>query len=394
MNRQQETGPDQPGFGLYLHWPFCLAKCPYCDFNSHVRHEPVDQPRFVKAFATALVQQARFAPQTPVTSIFFGGGTPSLMAPQTVATLLETIDRIFKVSPHAEISMEANPTSVEASRLADYRQAGVNRLSIGVQALDNTDLKALGRRHSVEEAVAAIKLAQRSFERTSFDLIYARPDQTANGWRNELLQAIDLAAEHLSLYQLTIEPGTMFEHRVRTGQLHPLDDEKARILFDITQEVCAAKGLPAYEISNHAKPGAESIHNLTYWRYGTYAGVGPGAHARLVIDGERTALIQERHPETWLQKIERSGDATIEKEILSSKQQADEMVLMGLRLTEGISPDRYMEIAGHGLDPKKIDWLIDERLLEWHNPLNSNRRRLRTTAKAQPVLNAVIEALL
>ena len=394
MNKERETGPDRPGFGLYLHWPFCLAKCPYCDFNSHVRHEPVDQDRFVKAFAISLAQQARFAPQIPVTSIFFGGGTPSLMAPQTVAALLETIHRIFDVSPQAEISMEANPTSVEASRLADYRHAGVNRLSIGVQALNNADLKALGRRHTVEEAIEAIKLAQRSFARTSFDLIYARPDQTGPQWREELLQAIDLAAEHLSLYQLTIEPGTIFEQRVRAGQLKPLGDEEARQLFDITQEICTAKGLPAYEISNHAKPGAESIHNLTYWRYGDYAGVGPGAHARLFVNGHRTAMIQDRHPETWLKKIEDCGDATIETEVLTPKQQADEMVLMGLRLSEGISPERYQHIAGSGLDGQKINWLVDEGLLEWYGPQDTNQRRLRATPKAVPVLNAVIEALL
>jgi putative oxygen-independent coproporphyrinogen III oxidase len=394
MKTATETGPDQPGFGLYLHWPFCLAKCPYCDFNSHVRHEPIDEPRFVRAFARSLAQQARYAGKIPVTSIFFGGGTPSLMSPHTVSALLETIDQLFVVSSQAEISMEANPTSVEASRLADYRRAGVNRLSIGVQALHDPDLKALGRLHTVEEAVAAIKLAQRSFERTSFDLIYARPDQTGAEWRRELLQAIDLAAEHLSLYQLTIEAGTMFEQRVRAGRLNPLPDEQARQLFDITQEICTAKGLPAYEISNHARPGAESIHNLTYWRYGTYVGVGPGAHARLIMDGQRTALVQERHPETWLQKIDQSNDATIEKEILSPKQQADEMVLMGLRLTEGISPERYRDMAGMGLDPQKIDWLIEENLLEWHGQQDSNHRRLRATAKAFPVLNAVIEALL
>jgi putative oxygen-independent coproporphyrinogen III oxidase len=394
MNESAETGPDQPGFGLYVHWPFCLAKCPYCDFNSHVRHEPVDQARFVKAFAKSLEHQARFTPKRSVTSIFFGGGTPSLMSAQTVESLLDTIHRIFPVSPKAEISMEANPTSVEASRLADYRKAGVNRLSIGVQALNDADLKALGRRHTVEEAIAAIKLAQHSFDRTSFDLIYARPAQNGPQWRAELLQAIDLAAEHLSLYQLTIEPGTIFEQRVRAGQLQPLGDEEARQLFDITQEICAAKGLPAYEISNHARPGAESIHNLTYWRYGEYAGVGPGAHARLVINGHRTALMQERHPETWLQKIEQSGDATVDAEVLTPKQQADEMVLMGLRLREGISPDRYLDLAGCGLDAEKIEWLVQDNLLEWCGPHDNNQRRLRATAKAIPVLDAVIESLL
>ena len=379
---------------LYIHFPWCLRKCPYCDFNSHVRHEPVDQARFVKAFAHSLSLQAEHAPQRLVTSIFFGGGTPSLMAPQTVEALLEAVYRYFPVAAQAEISMEANPTSVEATRLADYRTAGVNRLSIGVQALNNHDLKALGRQHTVEEAVQAIKLAQRSFERTSFDLIYARPAQTQDQWRAELLQAIDLAAEHLSLYQLTIEPGTIFEQRVRIGQLQPLGDEEARQLFEITQDICADHGLPAYEISNHARPGAESIHNLTYWRYGEYAGVGPGAHARLMVGGERTALIQKRHPETWLHAIEATGDATDETEILTARQQAHEMVLMGLRLREGISPVRYMEMAGSPLDMQKINWLVEDNLLEWHGSTGTNDRRLRATAKAIPVLNAVIEALL
>lgn len=394
MTDQDKTGPDKPGFGLYLHWPFCLAKCPYCDFNSHVRHEAVDQSRFVRAFTRSLAYQASLAPHRVVTSIFFGGGTPSLMAPQTVEALLTAIHRHFSVSAQAEISMEANPTSVEAARLGDYRRAGVNRLSIGVQALNNHDLKALGRKHSVEEAIAAIQLAQRSFERTSFDLIYARPAQTADDWKQELLQAIDLAAEHLSLYQLTIEPGTMFEQRVRAGQLKPLGDDDARQLFDITQEICESRGLPAYEISNHARPGAESIHNLTYWRYGEYAGLGPGAHARLLVNGQRTALMQERHPETWLQKIEASDDATVEREALTTEQQAHEMVLMGLRLREGISPLRYSELAGSHLKSENINWLVGQNLLEWHGPQGANNRRLRATAKALPVLNAVIEALL
>ena len=394
MTLDDKTGPDEPGFGLYLHWPFCLAKCPYCDFNSHVRHEAVDQDRFVRAFNRSLAYQARLAPHRMVTSIFFGGGTPSLMAPKTVEALLAAIQTHFSVSAKAEISMEANPTSVEATRLADYRRAGVNRLSIGVQALNDHDLKALGRKHSVEEAIAAIQLAQRSFERTSFDLIYARPAQTVDDWRQELMQAIDLAAEHLSLYQLTIEPGTMFEQRVRAGQLKPLGDDDARRLFDITQDICASRGLPAYEISNHARPGAESIHNLTYWRYGEYAGIGPGAHGRLLINGQRIALIQERHPETWLKTIEASDDATIERDVLTTEQQAHELVLMGLRLREGISPLRYYALAGSALAAEKIDWLVAEGLLEWHGPQGSNNPRLRATAKALPVLNAVIEALL
>ena len=283
------SGPDDPGFGVYLHWPFCLSKCPYCDFNSHVRHHRIDEKRFIAGFTRAIAQQAHLVPDRIVTSIFLGGGTPSLMAPETVGALLDAVAGHWPVASNVEVSMEANPTSLEASRLADYRAAGVNRLSIGVQALNDADLQALGRKHSVAEAIEAVGKAAAVFDRYSFDLIYARPDQTELAWRAELKQAIAHAAEHLSLYQLTIEPGTMFEQRVRAGQLIPLDAERARGLFDVTQQVCADAGLPAYEISNHARPGAESCHNLIYWRYGEYAGIGPGAHGR-GWDPPRTGL--------------------------------------------------------------------------------------------------------
>ena len=393
MTRGLQADPDQAGFGVYLHWPFCQSKCPYCDFNSHVRHEPIDEARFIKAYRTNLAAQAALAPNRLVTSIFFGGGTPSLMSPQTVEALLHAVSQFFTLAPQIEITMEANPTSVEAQRLADYRRAGVNRLSIGVQALQDADLKALGRRHTVDEAKQAIALAQRSFERTSFDLIYARPHQSPAAWKDELNRAIDLCAEHLSLYQLTIEPGTIFEQRVRAGHLQPLDDAQARILFDLTQEICEARGLPAYEISNHARPGAESRHNLTYWRYGEYVGVGPGAHARLVVEGQRQAFVQEKHPERWLHSIEETGSAISETEPLSAEHQADEMLLMGLRLREGVLPARYEQLAGVPLDKAKIDTLIGNQLLEWVGPPGSNHRRLRATAQAWPVLNAVIAAL-
>ena len=382
------SGPDDPGFGVYLHWPFCLSKCPYCDFNSHVRHHRIDEGRFIAGFARAIEQQAQLVPYRTVTSIFLGGGTPSLMAPTTVGALLDAVARHWPVASNVEVSMEANPTSVEASRLADYRAAGVNRLSIGVQALNDADLHALGRKHSVAEALDAVAKAAAVFDRYSFDLIYARPDQMEAAWRAELKQAIAHAAEHLSLYQLTIEPGTMFEQRVRAGQLIPLDAERARGLFDVTQQVCADAGLPAYEISNHARPGAESRHNLIYWRYGEYAGIGPGAHGRLVVDGTRHVLVSQKHPEQWLEQVEQSGGAVAEEEPLTREQEGDEMLLMGLRLREGISPQRYAGLSGRQLDPAKIADLVADGVLE-----RLPDERLRATIAGVPVLDAVIAAL-
>ena len=270
-----------PGFGVYVHWPFCLSKCPYCDFNSHVRQAPVDEIRFLQAFRTELAHRARIAPRRIVSSVFFGGGTPSLMQPRTVGAILNAIAAHWPLSHDVEVTLEANPTSVEAERFRGYRDAGVNRVSLGVQAMNDTDLKALGRLHTADEAMAAVGIAQSIFERYSFDLIYARPFQSAGAWKAELTEAIDRAAEHLSLYQLTIEPDTMFEKLHRAGKLTVPDADHARALWDVTQEVTTARGLPAYEISNHARPGAESRHNLIYWRYGEYAGVGPGAHGRL-----------------------------------------------------------------------------------------------------------------
>ena len=382
------SGPDDTGFGVYLHWPFCLSKCPYCDFNSHVRHHKIDEERFISGFARAIAQQAQLVPDRIVTSIFLGGGTPSLMAPKTVASLLDAVGRHWAVAGNVEVSMEANPTSVEAGRLADYRAAGVNRLSIGVQALNDTDLQALGRKHSVAEALDAVAKAAAVFDRYSFDLIYARPDQSESAWRAELKQAISHAAEHLSLYQLTIEPGTMFEQRVRAGQLIPLDAERARGLFDVTQQVCADAGLPAYEISNHARPGAESRHNLIYWRYGEYAGIGPGAHGRLVVDGTRRVLVSQKHPEHWLEQVEQSGAAVAEEERLTREQEGDEMLLMGLRLREGIAPQRYAALSGRELDPARIADLVSDGVLE-----RLHDGRLRATSAGVPVLDAVIAAL-
>jgi len=315
--------PFNAGFGIYIHWPFCLAKCPYCDFNSHVRHAPVDETRYIAAFKTELAHRARLTPGRSVSSIFFGGGTPSLMKASTVAALLEAVASHWSVESNAEITLEANPTSVEAERFRGYRSAGVNRVSMGVQAMNDLDLKALGRLHTAAEAMAAVKIANTIFDRTSFDLIYARPNQTVAGWRNELEEAIRHAGEHLSLYQLTIEPDTMFEQLFKAGKLKIPDSDLGRDLWDVTQEITQKHGLPAYEISNHARSGAESRHNLTYWRYGEYAGVGPGAHGRLMDAQGRRAQATERHPEMWLTTVETEGHGLIEDQPLSIEEQGD-----------------------------------------------------------------------
>ena len=386
------TPPDHPtrdaGFGIYLHWPFCAAKCPYCDFNSHVRHAGVDQPRFLAAFRREIAHAAALAPGRTVTSIFLGGGTPSLMAPETVAGLLDAVAGAWAVAPDAEVTLEANPTSVEATRFRGYRAAGVNRVSLGVQALDDGDLKKLGRLHSVAEAMSAVRTAAAHFERFSFDLIYARPDQTPQAWAAELRGAIDHAAEHLSLYHLTIEPGTPFFGLAQAGRLVPPDDDVSRALYDVTQEICEAAGLPAYEISNHARPGAQSRHNQLYWRYGEYAGIGPGAHGRLVLPQGRTGTLTEKAPEGWLARVESEGHGIVETEILSAEDQGDEFLMMGLRLAEGIEPARYAALKGRPLDAGRLDALVTDGLVA--------RRpdgRIAATARGAPVLNAVVAEL-
>ena len=376
-------------FGVYVHWPFCLAKCPYCDFNSHVRTGAIDQPRYAAAFAREIAHRADLAPGRRVTSIFLGGGTPSLMQPETVGAVLDAIARHWTVDPRAEITLEANPTSVEADRFRGYRAAGVNRVSLGVQAMNDTDLKKLGRMHSVAEAMAAVDVAASIFERYSFDLIYARPDQTPEAWRKELNAAIDRAVEHLSLYQLTIEPDTMYEKLVQAGKLIPMPDEDARVLWDITREVCEARGLPAYEISNHARPGAESRHNLVYWRYGEYAGIGPGAHGRLVDKaGRRLAQSTERSPEAWLKAVETEGHGLVESEALNPEQQGDEYLLMGLRLAEGIDLDRFAALRGQRIDPDRIASLIEEGMIE-----RRGASRVAVTREGFPLLDAVVADL-
>jgi len=382
---------DQSGrrpLGVYVHWPFCLAKCPYCDFNSHVRHRPVDAAAFGEALARELDHFRDLTPGRSVVSVFFGGGTPSLMPPGEVARVIDRIAANWDVADDVEITLEANPTSVEAKNFAGYRTAGVNRLSVGVQALDDRSLMALGRRHSSDEALTAWRLAQRLFPRASFDLIYARPGQTLEGWRRELSRALAEAPGHMSLYQLTIEPETPFAALHASGALVVPDEDLAARLFDLTQELTGAAGLDAYEVSNHARRGEESRHNLVYWRYGEYAGVGPGAHARIGDAAGYRALANEKHPETWLELIGTRGSGACEDTLLSASEQASEMLLMGLRLSQGIDPARYQRLAGRPLDSQRLKRLIADGLL-----VHRGDGCIAATAQGRRVLNAVIAAL-
>ncbi|MET0669993.1 MAG: radical SAM family heme chaperone HemW [Tardiphaga sp.] len=379
--------PKEP-FGVYLHWPFCLSKCPYCDFNSHVRHAAIDETRFVRAFETEIAATAARAPGRTVSTIFFGGGTPSLMLPSTVGAILDAVGKHWTVAPGVEVTLEANPTSVEATRFKGYRAAGVNRVSLGVQSLNDASLKALGRLHTAQEALDAVAIARSVFDRTSFDLIYARPEQTPEMWADELKHAIAEAAEHLSLYQLTIEPETPFHTLHAAGKLVIPDDDTARTLYDTTLETCERAGLPAYEISNHARPGAECRHNLVYWRAHEYAGIGPGAHGRLDIDGYRRAIATEKRPESWLMRVESLGHGIVTDDLLSREERADEFLLMGLRLAEGIDPARYAAVAGKSLDPEQIKMLAAHGLIE-----SDGHGFLRVTKAGFPVLDAVVADL-
>ena len=379
---------EQKAFGVYVHWPFCLSKCPYCDFNSHVRHAPVDEARYVRAFAREIETTAQRTGGREVSSIFLGGGTPSLMQPQTVGAILDAIGKHWRVADDVEVTLEANPTSVEATRFRGYRAAGVNRVSLGVQALDDVSLKALGRLHTAREALDAVAIARSAFDRYSFDLIYARPDQTPQMWADELKHAISEAAEHLSLYQLTIEEGTPFFGLHAAGKLQTPDEATARALYDVTQDVCARHGLPAYEISNHAREGAECRHNLVYWRGAEYAGIGPGAHGRLDINGVRHATATEKRPESWLMRVEAGGHGVVTDDILNSEERADEFLLMGLRLTEGIDPRRYQALSGRPLDPKRIALLHEEGAI-----CVEADGRLRVTKDGFPLLDAVVADL-
>jgi putative oxygen-independent coproporphyrinogen III oxidase len=376
------------GFGVYVHWPFCASKCPYCDFNSHVRHGGVDEPRFAAALVRELETAADRTERRPPDSVFFGGGTPSLMSPATVGAVLDTVDRLWGLDAGAEVTLEANPTSVEAGRFAGYRSAGVNRVSLGVQALDDAALAALGRRHTAEEALRAVALAQSIFPRVSFDLIYARPGMTAAVWQAELEQALAIGTDHLSLYQLTIEEGTPFAALHAAGKLHVPDDDTAADLYELTQALAEAAGMPAYEVSNHARPGQESRHNLVYWRGGAYAGVGPGAHGRLERGGERRATAAERNPEAWLAAVEAAGHGFAVDERVAEDERADELLLMGLRLSEGVDLSRHARHAGRAIAPSRIAPLVADGLLAW-----TPAGRLAATPRGRMVLNTLIAAL-
>ena len=377
-----------PGFGVYVHWPFCAAKCPYCDFNSHVRHQGVDQARYVSAFLKEMEEARRLSGPRTVTSIFLGGGTPSLMDPATVDAIMNGIARFWHVPDGIEITLEANPSSVEATRFRGYRAAGVNRVSLGVQALNDRDLKFLGRLHNVEDALKAIGLARDIFPRMSFDLIYARPNQTVDEWEAELKQAVSYAVDHLSLYQLTIEEGTPFFGLHKAGKLVVPDGDQSALLYEATQDITASIGMPAYEVSNHAVPGAESRHNLTYWRYGDYAGIGPGAHGRLTIGREKLATATERKPETWLDLVEANGHGMIDQEVLGYDEQSDELLLMGLRLKEGIDLVRWEALSGRAPDPEKERFLIEHGFIE-----RIGNSRLRCTPSGMLILDAVVADL-
>ncbi len=399
-----DTGPKRtpvdPGFGVYVHWPFCLQKCPYCDFNSHVR-EGVDQAAWAAAFTREIAYFASLTPGRKVTSIFFGGGTPSLMEPSTVGAVIEAVAAHWTLEPDAEITLEANPTSVEADRFAGYKSAGVNRASLGVQALNDADLKGLGRAHSTAEALAALATARRHFDRVSFDLIYARPGQSVGDWEDELQRALSLAGDHLSLYQLTLEPGTPFYAMAKRGSLTVPSDDDCADMFEATQAITAAAGFPVYEISNHARPGGESRHNLTYWRYGEYAGIGPGAHGRLNVrpsagfngsEGGAHAFRQKRSPETWLKFVDRRGDGTDEVQPVDAEERGAEMLMMGLRLVEGVDTERFKTVTGKSIEDfigrKTLVILIDDGLLHYAPD------RIAATAKGRQMLNSVLKAML
>ncbi|WP_425051012.1 radical SAM family heme chaperone HemW [Psychromarinibacter sp. S121] len=373
------------GFGLYVHWPFCQSKCPYCDFNSHVA-EHIDQARWRDAYLTDLARSAAETPDRVVSTVFFGGGTPSLMDPETVDAILDAVGRHWTLANDLEVTLEANPGSVEAGRFAGYRDAGVNRVSMGVQALNDADLKALGRLHSVAEARAAFDIARNTFDRVSFDLIYARQNQTLGAWRAELTQALSMALDHLSLYQLTIEDGTAFGARHQRGLLRGLpDDDSAADMYFATQEIAEAHGLPAYEISNHARPGAESRHNKIYWQSGDWIGLGPGAHGRLSLDGTRIATDTPLAPGKWLDLVETKGSGEQSRTPVPPEEQATEYLMMGLRLSEGIDLVRYAEIGGTLPD---LSNLIDLGLIE------TSGDTLRVTREGRPLLNAILRELI
>jgi len=375
------------GFGLYIHWPFCQSKCPYCDFNSHVA-ERVDQTRWLKAYLTEIDRVGRETAGRRLQSVFFGGGTPSLMDPDTVFAILDRVRATWSVANDWEVTLEANPGSVETGKLRAFRSAGVNRLSMGVQALNDADLKRLGRLHTAADAIAAFDVARACYDRVSFDLIYARQDQTPEDWGAELTRALDMAVDHLSLYQLTVEDGTAFGDRHAKGGLKGLPDEDRSVaLYEITQDLCGAAGLPAYEVSNHAREGAQSQHNLIYWRGGDYAGVGPGAHGRLTLEGRRWATEALKAPSAWLDAVEKRGAGELPREDIGALARAQEYVLMSLRLSEGLDLARLQAISGHSLPQAAVRDLCALGLIV------TDAGRVRATEQGRLVLNAVIRRL-
>lgn len=377
---------------LYIHWPFCKAKCPYCDFNSHVREGGVDHARFRAALRRELAGEAERVGRRPLASIFFGGGTPSLMEPETVAALIEDARAHFEAAEDIEITLEANPTSVEIGKLRAFREAGVNRASLGVQSLDAEALRFLGRQHDAGEAIVALEAAREIFPRLSFDLIYARPGQAEASWRAELRQALALAADHLSLYQLTIEPGTRFATQHARGDFALPEEDDAARMYEATAEEARRFGLAPYEVSNYARPGAESRHNLAYWRYGDYLGIGPGAHQRLLMDGRMLATRRHRAPEEWATRVEQSGHAIVEETELSERDRGREALLMGLRLAEGVEPARIEARSGlrfiDTIDPAMLTACLEEGYLEWQGT------RLVATSEGRVRLDALLPALL
>ncbi|MVO17814.1 radical SAM family heme chaperone HemW [Parasedimentitalea huanghaiensis] len=375
------------GFGLYVHWPFCQAKCPYCDFNSHVTSK-IDQKEWVKAYLSELKRHSELVPNRVLNAIFFGGGTPSLMLPETVAAVIEEARQIWPFANDIEITLEANPGSVEAGRFAGYRDVGVNRISMGIQALNDEDLRRLGRIHTVAEAQAAFDVARNCFDRVSFDLIYARQGQTLADWQDELNRALSMAIDHLSLYQLTIEEGTAFGDRYARGKLRNLPtDDTAADMYQATQDICENHGMPAYEVSNHARIGAESRHNLIYWRYGDYVGIGPGAHGRLSLNGGRFATESIRAPGAWLKAVSKgSGDCVNSR--LTAEEFSAEHLMMGMRLVEGIDMARFQQLAGHPLPQDKICDLIQLGMVSRSGSI------LQATDQGRAVLNAVLRELL
>ena len=376
------------GFGLYIHWPFCQAKCPYCDFNSHVAAE-IDQTRWKSAYLSEIERVSAELPGRRLTSIYFGGGTPSLMAPDTVAAMLEAIKRAWPVANDLEVTLEANPTSVEAGRFRAFRDGGVNRVSMGLQALNDVDLKRLGRLHSAAEGRNAYAIARDVFPRVSFDLIYARQYQGLEDWRAELGEALALAADHLSLYQLTIEDGTAFGERHAIGRLGGLvEDDTAAAMYDLTQDMCDAAGLPAYEVSNHASDMAQSRHNLIYWRGGDYAGIGPGAHGRITLGGQRMATETELSPLGWLRRVETQGTGETLRDAVSGRERAEEYAMMALRLSEGMDRARFVAMNGADFDPDVLNRLESLGMIE------VTERRITTTLDGRRVLNAVLRELL